>query len=369
MAQDFSNYINTYKGSSVLQQQFPNMNDYLALFGYNQGTTPSSATTSTATTTTTPVTSTAPNIINQNINQGGGGGDGPPGPTPTGTKTYGKTFTGMTMPDGTPIGSSGVVSGPGFLEGLLSIPGQLMEAYTQFSPLGFIGRKMEANKVAKQKAIDDAIAKSEAARKMREAEALAKQIGPGLASLTTQGGGGGVAQATSGAQAAAMGGGSRQAKSSGSMSTGRTDGGWGWKEGGSVKKKKGKSLLDFIDIKASGSKSGKQQIQGAPEGITMDNESINAIVKADIPLSEKIDLLASYGYGKDRSKVEKDNEELFLGEGGYKDRNIGLGFNKDGEGIGGTLMYNIETGEPEVKLKFVKNFKKGGLATMFKLKG
>jgi len=151
MAIDFSNYINTYKGSSVLQQQFPNMNDYLALFGYNQGTTPSAATTSTATTTTTPVTSTAPNIINQNINQGGGGGDGPPGPAPTGTKTYGKTFTGMTMPDGTPIGSSGVVSGPGFLEGLLSIPGQLMEAYTQFSPLGFIGRKIEANKVAKQK--------------------------------------------------------------------------------------------------------------------------------------------------------------------------------------------------------------------------
>jgi len=40
MAQDFSNYINTYKGSSVLQNQFPNMNDYLALFGSNQGTTP-----------------------------------------------------------------------------------------------------------------------------------------------------------------------------------------------------------------------------------------------------------------------------------------------------------------------------------------
>ena len=27
MAIDFSNYINTYKGSPVLQQQFPNMND------------------------------------------------------------------------------------------------------------------------------------------------------------------------------------------------------------------------------------------------------------------------------------------------------------------------------------------------------
>ena len=41
MAIDFSNYINTYKGSPVLQQQFPNMNDYLALFGYQPpGTNP-----------------------------------------------------------------------------------------------------------------------------------------------------------------------------------------------------------------------------------------------------------------------------------------------------------------------------------------
>ena len=73
MAIDFSNYINTYKGSPVLQQQFPNMNDYLALFGYNQRTTPSAATTSTTPSTGTGVQS----IINQNINQfqrGGGGG-------------------------------------------------------------------------------------------------------------------------------------------------------------------------------------------------------------------------------------------------------------------------------------------------------
>ena len=139
-----------------------------------------------------------------------------------------------------------------------------------------------------------------------------------------------------------------------------------FKEGGKID---AKSFLDMIDVKASGSKSGKQQMQGAPKGITMDNESINAIVRADIPISEKIDILASYGYGKDRSKVEKDNEELFLGEGGYKDRNVGIGFNKDGEGIGGTMIYNIETGNPEYKIRFKKKFSKGGLATMFKLKG
>jgi hypothetical protein len=52
------------------------------------------------TTEKTDIIASAPNIINQQT-----GGDGPPGPAPTGTKTYGKTFTGMTMPDGTPIGS------------------------------------------------------------------------------------------------------------------------------------------------------------------------------------------------------------------------------------------------------------------------
>jgi len=73
MAQDFSNYINTYKGSSVLQNQFPNMNDYLALFGSNQGTTPTPAPNPPPTRTPTP----PGGIINQNINQyqrdGGGG--------------------------------------------------------------------------------------------------------------------------------------------------------------------------------------------------------------------------------------------------------------------------------------------------------
>jgi hypothetical protein len=58
------------------------------------------------------------------------------------------------------------------------------------------------------------------------------------------------------------------------------------------------SLLDMLDIQASGSKSGKQQIVGAPDGITIDSESINAIIKADIPISQKIDLIAEYKYGQ-----------------------------------------------------------------------
>ena len=58
-------------------------------------------------------------------------------------------------------------------------------------------------------------------------------------------------------------------------------------DGGRIGLKDGPKLSDFIDVQASGSKSGKQQIMGAPEGITIDEESINAIIKADIPISQK----------------------------------------------------------------------------------
>ena len=115
-----------------------------------------------------------------------------------------------------------------------------------------------------------------------------------------------------------------------------------------------------FDIQAEGSKSGKQQIAGAPKGITMDSETFNAIINADIPISQKIDLLGKFQYGKGRTRIEKDGQELFLGEGGSKSRDIGLGFNKAGEGIGGTLMYNLESGEPEFKIRFKKKFADGG---------
>ena len=138
-------------------------------------------------------------------------------------------------------------------------------------------------------------------------------------------------------------------------------------EGGRIGLKDGPELSDFVNVQASGSKSGKQQIKGAPEGITMDSESINAIVKADIPIAQKIDLLAKYQYGKGRTRIEQDDNEIFLDEGGFKSRDIGFGFNKsaliegsDGEGIGGTLLYNMETGEPQLNIGFKKKFADGG---------
>ena len=109
-----------------------------------------------------------------------------------------------------------------------------------------------------------------------------------------------------------------------------------------------------ITLAAKGTKSGRQQIKGAPEGITMDNETFNAIVNADIPITEKIDLLANFEYGKGRTRIEKDGQEIFMDEGGFKDRNIGLGFNKEGEGIGGSIMYNLETGDPQFNIGFRK---------------
>jgi hypothetical protein len=127
-----------------------------------------------------------------------------------------------------------------------------------------------------------------------------------------------------------------------------------YKEKGSV------TLADLIKVNASGSKSGKNQIMGAPDGITADTETFNAIIKMDIPIMEKINLLGSYGYGKDRFKVEKGNKELFLGEGGYKDRNIGLGVNQGGEGLSGSVIRNLETGDNDYQLKFLKSFAEGG---------
>ena len=130
-----------------------------------------------------------------------------------------------------------------------------------------------------------------------------------------------------------------------------------------------------IKLDAEGSRSGRQQIKGAPEGITSDEETFNAIISADIPVSEKIDLLSKFQYGKGRTRIEKGGQEIFLDEGGFKSRDIGLGFNKeallegsDDEGLGGVLMYNLETGEPEFNVGYKKkfNFAGGGRANFDK---
>ena len=130
------NLIDTYNSNPTLQSKYT-LPQYLALFDFSQTTTPTQ--TPTTTPTQTPATPGIPNIINQNINRGGDG-DGPPsGPTYSrdddlGTSDYQGT-------------------GPGFFESIMGIPAAAFNAYQQFSPLGFIGRKIEANKIAKEKAL------------------------------------------------------------------------------------------------------------------------------------------------------------------------------------------------------------------------
>ena len=130
-----------------------------------------------------------------------------------------------------------------------------------------------------------------------------------------------------------------------------------------------------ITLDAKGSRSGRQQIKDAPAGITSDEETFSAILKADIPVSEKIDLLSKLQYSKSRNRIEAGGQEIFLDEGGFKSRDIGLGFNKeamlegsDKEGLGGILMYNLETGEPEFNVGYKKkfNFADGGRANFDK---
>jgi hypothetical protein len=157
--------------------------------------------------------------------------------------------------------------------------------------------------------------------------------------------------------------GSEGVKAYGLAEGGRT----GYKEGFTAKQFKRQEtenlaakINEYFDIKGSGSISGKNQIVGAPDGITANTETFNAIINMDIPIKEKINLLGSFGFGKDRFKVEKGDEELFLGEGGYKDRNIGLGFNQGGEGLSGSVIRNLETGDNDYQVKFLKKFASGG---------
>ena len=112
-------------------------------------------------------------------------------------------------------------------------------------------------------------------------------------------------------------------------------------------------------IQASGSKTGKQQIQGAPEGITSDKEIINAILTMDIPLTEKVNLIGDVQYGKFRDKIEYKDNEIFLDDPkSYRDKNIGLDYNRDGEGFSGSAT--VGDRGPTFNIKFKKSFEDGG---------
>ena len=163
-----ANLIATYNANPTLQSRYT-LQQYLDLFGFGATTTPTPDPDPTPT--PTPELPGIPNIINQNL---GGGGDGGPQGIATPKKYFDKTYTGMTFPDGTPIMSGfEETEGPGFLQSIANAFDGLAGLYSQFSPVGAIGRKIEQNKIAKQKLQEDIIAKAAAERAAKEAEAAA----------------------------------------------------------------------------------------------------------------------------------------------------------------------------------------------------
>mgnify|MGYP003119324919 CR=1 FL=1 len=107
------------------------------------------------------------------------------------------------------------------------------------------------------------------------------------------------------------------------------------------------------------SKTGKQQIEGAPEGITSDKEVFNLIVGLDIPITEKINILGDIGFSKYRDKIEKGDEELFLMDpGGDVNKNIGIGY--ENNGLSGFFKYDPDTNYKQFQIS--KTFADGGVA-------
>ena len=110
-------------------------------------------------------------------------------------------------------------------------------------------------------------------------------------------------------------------------------------------------------------KSGKNQVTGAPEGITAEDQYLSAVVNLDLPITEKIGLLAEYAVNKDRRRFEYDDSELQGGlfKGDSERKKIGLRYgNESDQGITGSIMLDPDTKDYMAGIKFSKKFAKGG---------
>jgi len=110
-------------------------------------------------------------------------------------------------------------------------------------------------------------------------------------------------------------------------------------------------------------KSGKNQVTGAPEGITAEDQYLSAVVNLDLPITEKIGLLAEYAINKDRRRFEYDDSELQGGlfKGDSERKKIGLRYGNEGDqGITGSIMLDPDTKDYMAGIKFSKKFAKGG---------
>ena len=118
-------------------------------------------------------------------------------------------------------------------------------------------------------------------------------------------------------------------------------------------------ILDMIKPEISYRKSGKYNIPNTP--LKIDSEILDAILKLDIPLADKWNLIGNYERHKGRDQIFLDDQELFVGEGWERIRQLGLGYNLGKEGLSGYGKYDVDTGKTEGGIQFLKRFHMGGL--------
>jgi len=167
-----ANLIATYNANPTLQKQYT-LDQYLALFDFGTQT-PTPTPDPDPTPTPTPEVPGIPNIINQNINQGGG--DGGPQGIATIPGTYQKEVIGV-MPDGSPMFSGyKQTEGIGVIDSLKNTADDLFSFYQKYSPVGMIGKAIQDKKDFKQAQTNKALEQIAMQQKIREAEAQAAAL-------------------------------------------------------------------------------------------------------------------------------------------------------------------------------------------------
>ena len=408
---DSTNYINTWNNSSVLQGQFPDVNDYIDLFR-------SSYTPFTSSTSSTPSTSSEsgvgslmePKIINTDDS-------GDQGTPPGGNTNAGYGYSGVggfslaDIAEGTVAAKDQTLSmkvddaitgakatfnniGPGAKaigSGLLSFMTK-----SPFSPIGVINygykfAKENVNRIQEEKAAAEAAAEAAKIESIRSFyDSFGRDYGQGRATQSAMdsygtdpetGNPGNYDQDNDmkdgGRVGFADGGMTESSGIYGLLRRGIKnieDGGYidgsnrrkDFEIGGPVGQER--KLTDYIEpnIKA-------QTGSSTPvPGVNIDQESYEYILKLKIPLDEKLKLIAEFGGNK--SITEIDDSELAsrygvkkgadIYKGGSSNKRFGAEYINDGLTFGG--RYDPDSGNKNLYIS--KRFQDGGLATMFKLK-
>jgi len=122
-----------------------------------------------------------------------------------------------------------------------------------------------------------------------------------------------------------------------------------------------KKITDFIKPSVEFTKSGRQDIPDTP--LEIDKTTLNALVEADIPVTDKLNIIANIYYGKNRDQIFFNDKEVFVDEGRDKSRDVGIKYNfdDDDQGLGLLLKKNIDTGDDEARFRFLKKFLSGGM--------